>query len=448
MIFDALLKNADGYALAFRANDITTKEMRIAIPEWFDLYFRRERTADEDPCQRIPYTVVSMLNRTAFSEYEAKSDDDFAASVLDALDDVSDKAMQMALIGGEAKLKPIFEGEKIVFNVIPRYNILVFGRDASGNMTDIGTVEKSAADKGFYTLLERRTVDENGYLTIRNRLFRSYDEKNLGQEVPLNSLPKYELLEPEYTYSKPVGSIGLVGLSTPMVNCVDGSADPVSVYAAATGLIHNINRNEAQLNGEFERGESRVIVSGDMLKHGKLQDHLFVGLDEDQETVGITQFSPALREASFLARKQEYLRNVESVIGLKRGLLSEVEATERTATEITSSAGTYNLTIIDFQKQWENTVKEALRLCGVMGQMYKVPNAHEVQEDAVSISFGNGILYDETKTWEDYKDMVSSGLIRPEIALGWKFDMPTETEEDLAVIRNKFMPVAAEEGIL
>jgi A118 family predicted phage portal protein len=222
----------------------------------------------------------------------------------------------------------------------------------------------------------------------------------------------------------------------------------VSVYAAATGLIHNINRNEAQLNGEFERGESRIIVSGDMLKQGKLQDHLFVGLDEDQETVGITPFSPSLREESFLARKQEYLRNVESVIGLKRGLLSEVEAAERTATEITSSAGTYNLTIIDFQKEWERTVLETLRLCGVMGQMYKVPEAHEVQEDAVSISFGNGILYDETKTWEDYKAMVAAGLLRPEIALGWRFDMPTETEEDLAAIRRKYMPVVIEEGML
>jgi A118 family predicted phage portal protein len=233
-----------------------------------------------------------------------------------------------------------------------------------------------------------------------------------------------------------------------MVNCIDGSADCVSVYAAATGLIHNINRNEAQLNGEFERGESRIIVSGDMLKQGKLQDHLFVGLDEDQETVGITPFSPSLREESFLARKQEYLRNVESVIGLKRGLLSEVEAAERTATEITSSAGTYNLTIIDFQKEWERTVLEALRLCGVMGKMYKVPEAHEVQEDAVSISFGNGILYDETKTWEDYKAMVAAGLLRPEIALGWRFDMPTETEEDLAAIRRKYMPVVIEEGML
>lgn len=450
MSFNALLKNADGYALAFKANDITTASMRKAIPEWFDLYYQKEPEQGEDPCQQIPYTIVRKLTKTVFSEYEATSKNEYADGILKSLAQKSAEAMQMALIGGESKLKPIPTSSGFRFVVVPRYNILVFGRDAEGNMTDIGTVERSAAGNAYYTLLERRTVDENGFLTIQNRLFRSYNQENLGQEVPLNSIPMYEQLEPEYTFTKPVGSIGLVSLQMPMTNCVDGSPDCVSVYAAAVGLIHNINRNEAQLNGEFDRGESRIIVSADMLAKKKdgskvLQDHVFVGLDEDQETVGITTFSPALREASFLARKQEYLRNVENVIGLKRGLLSEVEAAERTATEITSSAGEYNLTVIDFQRMWEKTINEALRLCGVLGQLYKVPGAHEVPEDAAVINWGNGVLYDEEKTWADYKDMVAKGLLKPEIAMGWRFNMPTKTEADLKKIREQLMPEALEE---
>lgn len=31
-------------------------------------------------------------------------------------------------------------------------------------------------------------------------------------------------------------------------------------------------------------------------------------------------------------------------------------------------------------------------------------------------------------------------MLKPEIALGWYFDMPTETEHDLAKIRTKYMP--------
>ena len=100
-----------------------------------------------------------------------------------------------------------------------------------------------------------------------------------------------------------------------------------------------------------------------------LKDDIFVGLDEEPDNVGINIFSPALREQSFLARKLEYLRNVESVIGLKRGLLSEVEAMEHTETEVTSSAGDYNLTIIDFQAMWERALKDTIVLCGKLGRL-------------------------------------------------------------------------------
>ena len=169
-------------------------------------------------------------------------------------------------------------------------------------------------------------------------------------------------------------------------------------------------------------------------------DHIFVGVDDSPENVGVTIFSPELRDQSFLNRKREYLRNVESIIGIKRGLLSEVEAEERTATEVTSSEGDYNLTIIDLQEVWTRAVKDTVNLCCILGRLYHVPGAKEVNEDEITIDWGNGVLFDEEKTWADYLDMVSRGLLKPEIALGWKFGMPTETEADLAAIRKKYMP--------
>ena len=141
-------------------------------------------------------------------------------------------------------------------------------------------------------------------------------------------------------------------------------------------------------------------------------------------------------------RKREYLRNVETIIGIKRGLLSEVEAAERTAKEVTSSEGDYNLTITDLQEVWTNAVHDALKLCGVLGKLYKVKGAHDIPEPEgiVTIDWGNGVLFDEEKTWADYMAMVAAGMLKPEVALGWKFGMPTETEKDLTAIREKFMP--------
>lgn len=438
-------RSVDNYRDAFHATDITSDAMKKAITDWYDLYYQKEATEEEDPCQQIAYTIVRKLTKTAFSEYKATGGSDFAQGVLDALDKKKKAAMQKALIGGECGLKPVPTKTGFRFTVVDRANILVFGRDDEGRMIDIGTSEITVRDEYYYTLLERRTADANGYLTIRNSLYRSTTAGTLGQRVGLQSLPEYENLPEEYTFPRPIGSIGLAGLRTPIENCVDGSHDAVSVYAAAVGLIHNINMNEAQLNGEFKRGESRIITSADMLKRDKngkrtFSDHLFVGLDEDPETVGVTIFSPALREASFLARKTEYLRNAENIIGLKRGLLSEVEAADRTAKEITSSEGDYNLTIMDFQQAWEDAAKEAARLCGIFGQMYKVPGAHEIGEDDVTFDWGNGVLYDEEATWADMKDQVARGLLKPEIAVGWRYGMPYDTPADLQKIREKYMP--------
>lgn len=443
--FGTLIGKASAYAQAFQMSDITSDRMRTAIQLWFDLYFQTEPSKEEDPCQRIPYTVVNKLTKTVFSEHTVSSKDAFADGILLMLDRRRAEAMQMALIGGECYLKPVIEKDSFRFVVIPRCNVLIFGRDAEGNVTDVGTAEVTVHERYYYTLLERRTVDEKGYLTIRNRLFRSYSKDTLGVQVGLGELPAYAELQEEYTFTQPVGSVGLITTKTPMVNCVDGSADGVSAYAAAVGLISNINRNEAQLNGEFRRGESKVIVSADMLVKGNdgkatLKDDLFVGLDEDPEATGITIFNPTLREASFLALKQEYLRNVESLIGLKRGLLSEVEAAERTATEITSSAGEYNLAIIDFQRMWEKTIYETVRVCGILGQLYKVPAAHEVDPDAITISWGNGVLYDEKLVYEELKEQVALGLLQPERLVGWYHNRPCDTPAERAKIREEYMP--------
>ena len=287
----------------------------------------------------------------------------------------------------------------------------------------------------YYTLLERRMVDKDGYLTICNRLFRSRDSRQLGTEVPLKNVPAYQNLAERYCYEKPVGSVGLVEMKLPMLNCVDGSDDGVAVYAAAEGLIRNIDQNEAQMNGEFARGESRIIASKDLLdRELGLQDHLFVGLDDDPERVGLTVFSPNLREESYLARKQEYFRNVESLLGLKRGMLSDATQTERTATEIAASTMEFALTVLDFQQMWKSAVEKVLELCRILAALYGfAPKAAE----QIRFDFGNGNLYDRDKTWADYMAMVESGILKPEVALAWRFGLAGEDEK---TIREKYMP--------
>ena len=64
----------------------------------------------------------------------------------------------------------------------------------------------------------------------------------------------------------------------------------------------------------------------------------------------------------------------------------------------------------------------------------------EAEDPQVQLDWGNGVLFDEEKRWQDYLQMVKEGLIAPEIALGWRFNLPAETPQQRALIREKFMP--------
>jgi hypothetical protein len=125
--------------------------------------------------------------------------------------------------------------------------------------------------------------------------------------------------------------------------------------------------------------------------------------------------------------------------------LSEVEAVERTAKEITSSEGDYSLTITDFQDMWESAVREAMRVCGILGQMYSISGAHEVAEEQVIIAWGNGVLYDEEKTRVQMLGEVQAGLLQPERYLGHVYNLPCDTSAQRAKIRKDYMPEVADE---
>ena len=371
---------------AFGKSDVTSVKMRAAVREWFDLYYGVPR-AGEDTAPRVAALIVGKLCRTVFAEYETRlppeAPDPLRRS-LSALNAVAKTAMQYALVGGECLLKPV-----------PR-------------------------DGAF------------DFAAIRRDCY-----------VPLATLPACAELVPQLVLPG-VQGVGLAVLKTPLMNCVDGSTDAVSIYAPAAGLLHALARCEEQLNAEFANGASRVFASEDLLRpdaQGRraLQDDLFVGLPDDPANVGVTVYSPALREGSYLARKQDLLRGCESLLGLRRGILSEVEtpAEPRTATEIAATSVDYDLTIRDLQSAWTDTVQQAMALCSALGAVYGLDGLP--QTAAPAIDWGDGVLYDRARIWAEQRELVDAGLLRPELALAWYFDLPHETEAELAEIRRRFM---------
>ena len=121
---------------------------------------------------------------------------------------------------------------------------------------------------------------------------------------------------------------------------------------------------------------------------------------------------------------------MESLLSLRRGMLSDANMDERTATEITASSMEFSLAVLDFQQMWQAAVEEVMALCLQLATLYQLP----AQVGKVSFDWGNGVLYDQEKTWADYMEMVDKGMLKPEVALAWSFGM------DEKIIREKLMP--------
>lgn len=435
------------FGRAFGRADVTGPRMQAAIREWFDLYFGRPFPG-EDGADRLPVLIVGKLCRAVFAEYESRlapggAKADWMAGNLRALDAVRARAMQAALVGGECLLKPVPAGGGFEFLPLRRDHFVPLGRDLQGRLLAVGTMERISRGGRAYALLERRTAGADG-LTIETRLFELAGAA-LGREVPLDALPETAALRPTLLLPG-VPGVGLAALRTPLANCVDGSADAVAVFAPAVGLIHRLGRTERGLRREFENGASRVFASEDLLRGEApgvrdLRDDLFVGLPDDPANLGMTVYSPPLRDQSYLARKQDILRGCENLIGLRRGTLSEADAAERTATEITATGADAALTVADFQEMWRRAVCEALALCDALGRAYGLCGAEDFDAAAaLTLDWGDGLLYDRAAAWQEYRQMVLDGMLRPELALAWYFGLPHETEAELAAVRARCMP--------
>ena len=244
---------------AFGKSDCSSVKMRGAVREWMDLYYGASRSG-EDGSARLAVLIVSKLCRTVFAEYDVHRDkhDDWAQECYtDALNKVAKTAMQYALIGGECLLKVVDDH----FVPIRRDCYLPLGRDDRGNLTSVGMMQTLYENGKKYVLLERRTdIDDN--TLIENRLFE-VNGQALGRRVPLDTLTACKMLSDD-EFLPNVPCMGLAVLRMPTVNCVDGSADPVSIYAPAVGLMHALARCEDQLNHEFLNGASRVFASEDL----------------------------------------------------------------------------------------------------------------------------------------------------------------------------------------
>lgn len=213
-----------------------------------------------------------------------------------------------------------------------------------GKPIDVGflTIKRAGANQ-YYTRFERHYF-VNGNLTIENKCYRSQNKENIGSQCSLDVVPEWANINPGPITYPGMAQMDFGYYRNPLENEIDGSACGMSIFEEAKGLIKRTDIQAARLDWEYESGERAIHVDERALKKSrkgklelaKLNARLFRGLDieDGKDKEFFKEYSPEMRDEAYLRGLEENKREIEFVVGLAYGDLSDVQQVEKTAEEI------------------------------------------------------------------------------------------------------------------
>lgn len=253
--------------------------------------------------------------------------------------------LQEGLGLGSFVLKPTGPG-KAEFITADKFVPIAFGDD--GKPTDIGFFTVKRAGESDYFIRFERHYFVNGNLTIENKCYHSQSEENIGIPCSLDNVEEWKNIAPG-----PITYLGMNRMDfgyygNPLKNRIDGSSCGVSIFEAARGRIRKADMQAARLDWEYDSGERAVHVDNRALNQdkksgrfgmSKLNKRLYRGLnlEDGKDKELLREYSPEMRDEAYKRGLEEIKREIEFIVGLAYGDLSNIQEVEKTAAEIKAS---------------------------------------------------------------------------------------------------------------
>lgn len=358
--------------------DIALSETMIdAINEWNnELCGKAEWITDCVKSLRIERGICREFADSVLVEMETSISNERLNKAYQKCIDGLNEHLQDGLGLGSFIIKPIGAGLS-EFVTADKFIPISFGDD--GKPTDVGFLTvKRVGNSDYFTRFERHYL-LNGNLTIETKCYHSQSEADIGISCNLEEVEEWASINPGPVMYPGMNRMDFGYYRNPIKNEVDGSRCGVSIFDAATELISKADVQAARLDWEYESGERAIHVDSRALQKingkigmAKFNKRLYRGLDiedgKDKEL--LKEYSPQMRDEAFARGLETYYRNIEFVVGLAYGDLSNVQYVEKTATEIkTAKARKYNRV---------TAIQENLREC--------------LEDFAAALAFYNGLL--------------------------------------------------------
>lgn len=401
-------------------------DMQTNIERWRSMYEGKAPWISEKKgvvSLRLEQGITREFANIAISEMTVSVSDKKLSETLERSLSSLNENFQRGLATGAMIIKPLgVDGVQY----LSQDEFIPVAYDAAQMLTSVIFPEvKKVGDREYLIRLEFHVLDERG-LTITNRAFRSSSPDSLGKEIELSSVPEWADIAEGVTYP---------GVTRPVygyyVNPIDNTSDErrggISVFEGATELIKRADRQFGRLDWEFESGERAIHVDETALrpirnKNGihfelpKLNERLYRGVNLSGSANGedfFKEFSPALRQTDFVAGLEEYKREIEFVVGLAYGDLSNPQNVAKTATEV----------LVSKERKFNavDAIQKKLRVC-LDGLVYALAfwNAKTTVNYNFVCDFEDSILVDdETRRNQDRQDVSMGAMPLWEYRMKW-----------------------------
>lgn len=336
------------------------------------------------------------------------------------------KQLEYGIAKGGLVIKPyvvIHDGEKkavddegkvkvtadIEFDFIQADAFYPLAFDASGKITEAAFIQTKTEKDVIYRRLEYHKWTGNK-VQIVNKAFKSTNNQtqgdmsglDLGQEVPLNSVPEWKDLRDTVTVAN-VDKPLFAYFKMPEANTVDPTSPlGVSGYSRAVNLIKDADHQYSRMLWEYEAGEMAIDIDRDAMafkQDGQGKEHTVMPVMQERlfRTVDLGEsdtyqpFAPQLRDAAYIQGLNTILMRIEDVTGLSRGTISDAAAEARTATELKILKQRSYQTNADIQQALEDTLKDVVYIMNTYCTLYEITKDGDYD---VSFEWDDSIITD------------------------------------------------------
>ena len=332
------------------------------------------------------------------------------------------KAKKMTSMGfgyGGVIIVPYVRGGKIYYNLVPQNRVTIDETD--GDLITGATVlaEKKTIGGSLDSKTYMRWTNyqvKNGNITITQQFS---DEK--GNKIPA---PEFWKNIQEVQVITGVDRVLFGYLKSPVNNRNASDTYGVPITYGCDATINEIKETLKQMVREYDLKQAFVGADATMFngKDALPLNGLFKKIDSGDDSF-FEVFDPQFRD--YTTRLQELYRRLESEIGTSKGILSDVQTANATATEIKRSMYDTFTIVDDMRSNIEKAMDDFFYACNVLANAYNLSPQGEYE---LAFDWSYSLLEDTQQEFSQMMQAESKGIVSKVEIRQWL--NPDETLEE------------------